>query len=187
MSLIKKNPVWLSVLIMLIAWYFFVNDPTRRAFYVFSLVIGGFTLLLQLVFQFLKRLNPAPVPDSAIRDMMKACHEDEQNGDWIIIAFPPKISLAEARSRAGSDDYSTDDRLRSFILKVQMIAPSLPRTAIFYSPNKGFLVANRELIQYIEKRYGRWMLDTWYSLNGALNKEALSTEDLDASRVFTLR
>jgi hypothetical protein len=187
MSLIKKNPIWLSIIGVVAALGLMMIDSPRASMYMILLGLSAAGLFLQLIFYVMKKLNPAPVPDSAIREMMKACDTHNSDDDWILIQFHPKISLAQARAKVGSATYSEEDRLQGFMTKFQMVAAMEPRIAIFYAPNKGILIANPVALKAMKRKYGPWMLDTWYSMDGALAREGFSTRDLDSPQSVALR
>ncbi len=187
MHLIKKNPIWVSILGIVVALSLLLIDSPRASMYLILLGLSAAGLFLQLVFQLMKQVNPAPVPDSAIREMMEACDTNGSDEDWILIRFHPKISLEQARATVGSATYSEEDRLQGFMAKFQMIAAMEPRIAIFYAPNKGILMANPIALKAMKRKYGLWTLDTWYSLNGALAREGFSIRDLDSPQSIALR
>jgi hypothetical protein len=187
MSILKKNPIWVLIAGVVAALGLMLIDPRRASIYMILLGLSAAGLFLQLVFRVVKKLNPAPVPDSAIREMMEACDTNSSDDDWILIRFRPNVSLEQARAKVGSATYSDEDRLQGFMGKFQMVAAMEPRIAIFYAPNKGILMANPAALKAMKRKYGLWMLDTWYSLDGALAREGFATRDLDSPQTIPLR
>lgn len=184
---VRRDPFWLLIIAIPALFLASLIDEMGRSFYLLLLAPAMFVVVFRLGFDLLKRLNPSPVPDSVVREMLDLCTRNDRGDDWILVKIPPKVSLEEAQRKVGSSMYSEEDRLQSLLAKFHMVAPGWPNVAIFYAPNKGFLLANRLVVGALERKYGRWMLDTWYSLNGALGREGLSTRDLDTPQMLNLR
>lgn len=181
----RINPIWLGIVAAISALGLIVIDPANRALYVVGVGIVVFTFLFfKALFWLGNRVNPPPVPNSAVQEVFERCASSAQDEDWILVKFQPGVSLEQARLKVGSPNYSEDDRLVGFMTKAQVVAPSRPNVAIFYSEEKGYLLARRTYIQTLEKKYGRWMLDTWHSLVGAMSRVGMQVSSLDGPQYF---
>jgi hypothetical protein len=176
---VRRDPFWIVYIFGPIVVILFFLDPARRDVYEILLVATGFVLLLRFIFWIYKKITGSPVPDDAVREMIKRCTDDNSDEEWVLVKFRPSVSLAEARYKVGSQTYSEKDRLKGFIAKLAFISESRPDAAIFYSKEKGFLLGNREVIIALEKKHGAWILDTWYSLLGAMRGTGMTAVNLD--------
>lgn len=139
---------------------------------------GVVSLLGAVAMRLLKRYSPAPVPDSAVRQLLESLASD---AEWISIRFAPGVSLHVAAVRVGHA-ITESERLMSFNTKLAFTAQAMPHVAIFYSGDKGFVAARRLVIEEMVRRYGRWTLDTWFALVGALRKNGYGVHSLDGAQ-----
>jgi CHAT domain-containing protein len=181
---IRRDPIWLVLPAVCLLIWGLLFDPSNRKFYLFWLAMLAVFLISRLVFWLIKRVVRAPVPDSAIQEMLYLCRKDNEEGEWSLVEFRPKVSLEEARDRVGMETYSKEDRLNAFMKKFSMIVPYRPDVAIFYSPEKGFLLVRTAMIQALEAKYGKWTLDTWYTFNGAMKRMGIGECNLDGGQNF---
>lgn len=181
---VRWDPFWLLVLLVPIAIWGVLAYPKYRAFWVAAVVALGLVVALRLLFEAIKARHPAPVPDSAVRELLQRCTGDDRYERWVLVRFRPGLTLEEARIRAGSASYADEDRLEGFMAKFHAIEPSRPDIAIFYSPNRGLLLGRVPTLRALEHRYGRWLLDTWHTLVGALRRGGLTVLDLDSPQLF---
>ncbi len=181
---VKRNPLWLAMLAALPLGAMAMLDPANRSAYVaMALLLPGMIAVFGGVFWLIRRAMGMDVPDAAVRELLDRTAAPPAGDVWILVRFRAKVSLEDARRQVGSASYSDADRLRGFMGKFEMIAPSRPDVAIYYGPKKGVLVGHRPTIHLMEERYGRWMLDNWGSLVGALRRHSLSVCDLDAPQM----
>lgn len=181
---IRRDPIWLVLPAVYLLIWGLLFDPSNRKFYLFWLPVLAVFLISRLVFWLIKRAVGTPVPDSAIQEMLYLCRKDNEEGEWSLVEFPPKLSLEKARDRVGSETYSKEDRLNNFMMKFSMIVQYRPDVAIFYSPEKGFLLVRTAMIRALEAKYGKWTLDTWYSLKGAMKRMGIGECNLDGGQSF---
>lgn len=181
----RKDPIWLVYIAGLVVALLYFIDPANRSVYLFLLAGVAFFFILRLVFRLLKKTAGSPVPDSAVKEMFNLYLRNTQDEEWILARFSPKVSLAEARLKVGSQAYSDKDRLQGFMTKFSLIAPSRKDVAILYSPEKGVLLAHYEIIQAIENKYGRWMLDTWYPLVRGMKRLGMDAVNLDGPQTLS--
>jgi hypothetical protein len=166
---------WLGVAALGFAIAGMVLDAGHRWVY----AVGMIGILLFLVSEGFFRLmgNASPVPNSAVRALVSSCHESTD--DWVIVRFAPRRSLAEARRKAGTDAYTDEDRVDGFMGKLSIVAPLSPEVAVYYSANKGIVAADPGALRRVEGRYGRFMINTWHTLLGALRSCDMTAVSLD--------
>jgi hypothetical protein len=172
---VRRDPIWLWLILLIVAIGGLIAYPEERTFFMYCLAAIAVFLLVRFGFEVFKRIIGTPVPDSAVRELLERCAGEGRYEEWAMVKFRPKVSLKEVRRRIGSPSYSEENRLEGFMTKFHFAAPSRPDVGIFYSPNKGFLLGRSAVINALEQRYGRWMLDTWYTLTGALRKHDMTT------------
>lgn len=129
-------------------------------------------------------INPPPVPNTAVRQLLDRCARQGEIEEWILIEFHAKVSLEEARKNVGSPTYSNRERLQAFMFKFQACVPSRPDVAIFFSSEKGYLMGRVRYIEALEQKFGRWSLDTWYSMIGAMLTMGMQVCCLDGGQLF---
>lgn len=183
---IRFNPTWLMVTGFVASAVGIAVAPGHRSFFILIMAIIGVFLFLNVVMWLKNLLDPPPVPDSAVRLLLKRCKEGQDPDEWAIAEFTPRVSLKEARSRVGSDTYSQEDRVKSFMMKFNMLAASRPATAIFYSTNKGVAVAKVGPVNALLKKHGEWKLNTWNCLVGALRMKGMTVASLDGPQGLPL-
>jgi hypothetical protein len=181
---IRRDPIQLLLLFLALTLIGLVLLPVQREFFIICLdgVVVCFVVWLSL--WMCKHLFPTPVPYRAVLELLDRCCDPWQTEEWVLVKFKPRVSLEEARRNVGSLDYSNEARLFGFMVKFEASAPSRPDVAVFYAPNKGFLLARRQAISKLERKYGRWILDTWYSLCGVIRRNGMTVCDLDHPQVF---
>jgi len=181
---VRRDPIWLLlILVPILAWLWFAY-PNQRGWLQIVGVGLGIYVVLRVGFWALTLLSRPPVPNSAARELVERCTGEQTEQEWTLVKFRPAVTLEEARRKVGSASYSEEDRLHGFMTKFQFAAPSRPDVAVFHSAEKGYLLGRTEVIRALEKRYGRWMLDTWYSLRGALLKNNMQDCSLDGGQLF---
>jgi len=181
---IRQDPIWLWLLFLTLTVAGLVSLPAQREFFITCLAGVAVGLVVWLSLWLLKHLLPVPVPYRAVLDLIDRCCDCRETDEWVLVKFKPRVSLEMARRNVGSLDYSNEDRLFGFMVKFEASAPSRPDVAVFYAPNKGFLLGGRQVISKLEGKYGRWMLDTWYSLCGAIRRNGMTVCDLDHPQTF---
>lgn len=133
-------------------------------------------LVMQIFMWVINWLNPPPVPTKAIRQLLNACRSSSD--DWVIIEFKPKISAEQATQNIGYE-ITQKERVDGFMFKLNAIAGTNSNLAVCFSENKGIVAGCRPILVQLLDIYGRWMLDTWYSLNGAFIKHNFRSISLD--------
>lgn len=179
---IRFNSIWIVLVGVIVSVTGLVFAPQHRSLFMIVLVMGGVILSLNMLMWFRNLMNPPPVPNQAVRLLLKRCMDGQDLNEWFIAEFAPAVSLEEARFNVGNDNYSQEDRVNSFMMKFKMLASSRPETAIFYSINRGVVVAKVGSVRSLIKKYGMWKLDTWYCLVGALSQKNLEADSLDGSQ-----
>ncbi len=181
---IRRDPIWLWLLFLALTVIGLVVLPVQREFFMICLigVVVGFVVWLSL--WLFKHLFLTSVPYRAVLELVDRCCDPWHTDEWVLVKFKPRVSLEEARRNVGSLDYSNEDRLVGFMVKFKASAPSRPDVAVFYAPNKGFLLGRRQVISKLERKYGRWILDTWFSLCGAIRRNGMTVCDLDHPQAF---
>ncbi|MBP8131441.1 MAG: hypothetical protein KA184_17820 [Candidatus Hydrogenedentes bacterium] len=181
---VRRDPIWLLFLMAPLLAAAWVLDPASRGFYIWCVVGLGVFLVLRIAFWLLKKASGTPVPDSAVLELLDRSKNAPHSAEWVLTRFRPAVPLEAARAKVGSAEYTDEDRVRGFMMKAELIAPSRPDVAVFYSPNKGILLGNPEMIRNLEKQYGRWLLDTWYCLTGAMSRVGMASLDLDGPQTL---
>jgi len=177
MGKVKRNPLWIATPLAIVCLLLYLSDPPQGQFYLLILMGYALMLVLQTVMIVAKRIAPPPVPDYALRDLFERWEHSPD--DWILVEFEPFVPLAQARQRANSPTYSQEDRKAAFLTKARLVSLSTPQVAFFFSSEKGYLLASRGDLATLVKRYGRWTIDTWYSLSGAAGRLGLESRSLD--------
>lgn len=178
---INRDPIWLLAAACAIG---LVVDPAHSGLYLAGL---GFMVSLRMLSWFIKRLRGSPIPDKAVRELLDRCTKEDHNEEWVLVKFRPGVSLEEARYKAGSEGYSEKERLMGFMTKLNVVSRAAPNVAIFYSADKGFLCGRRAVIAAMLDKYGRWILDTWFTLVGALRKKGYEVHSLDGPQFVATR
>ena len=184
----RRDPMWLILPgVVVLVWCVFAY-PQHRTYFFILLGVVGFLLVMRLFWWVLRRIMKTPVPDSAVREMLDRCIGEEQplpGDELVLVRFRPRVSLEEARQKTGMSTYSADDRVKSFMMKCSLIGPSRPDVIVFYSSQKGCLVARRRMVVALEQKYGRWILDNWNTFTGAALKSGLNVCSLDGPQLIT--
>ncbi|GEM_PF-3033500 len=181
MPKLNFNPKWLMLLGVAGASVGLLVTPEHKTFFLIVLAFGGLFLFLNISMWIRNLMNPPPVPDSAVRLLLKRCAEETDPDEWAIVEFTPQVSLEEARRIVGNDAYTQEHRYKSFMFKFDMAAPSRPGIAIYYSSQKGIAVARVGTVKSLVQKHGTWKLDTWYCLLGAIKKQNMNAFSLDGS------
>lgn len=181
---VRRDPIWILLIVgPVLVWLWFANLD-QRGWVGPSLIMLGALIALRLAFWLLANIRRSPVPNSAVKELLARCENAGPDQEWVLVEFRPNLSLEEARLRAGSASYSKEDRLRGFMTKFQFAAPSRPDIAVFHSSEKGYLLGRVAYINTLERKYGRWMLNTWYSLMGAMTRTGMTECSLDGGQFF---
>jgi hypothetical protein len=157
---IRRDPIWLLLLFLALTVIGIVLLPVQREFFMTCIVGVVACFVVWLSLWLFKHLFPTLVPHRAVLELLDRCCAQWQTDEWVLVKFKPRVSLEEARMNVCSPHYSNEDRLAGFMVKFKAIAPSRPDVAVFYAPNKGFLLGKRQVISKLEQKYGRWILDT---------------------------
>lgn len=181
---VRRNPLWLVLILSPFAAWLWFAYPAERTWLGICLIGLSIMVVIQVGFWLLNVINPPPVPSTAVRQLLDCCARQGEDEEWILVEFRPRVSLEEARQRAGSPTYSKQDRLHGFMTKFQWSAPSRPDVALFFSPEKGYLMGRVRYINALEQNYGRWTLDTWYSMTGAMVRMGMQPCCLDGGQMF---
>ncbi len=180
----RFNPTWFVLVGVAVSMAGFVYAPEHRSMFLIVICMGGVFLSLNVAMWFRNLKNPPPLPNQAVRLLLKRCMDGEDPDEWAIVEFTPGVSLREARREVGNDSYTQENRVQSFMTKFNMLAGTRPSSAIFYSANRGVAVAKVGPVKEIVKIHGAWKLDTWYCLVGALRQKQMDVESLDGSQTI---
>ncbi len=182
----QLNPSWFVFLAIIACVAGIVFAPQFKSMFMIVIVMGCVFLGLSVAMWLGNMIKPPPVPNQAVRLLLKRCAESEAPDEWTIAEFAPRVSLEIARRKVGSRTYCQEDRVNSFMMKFNMLAAARPSTVVFYSANKGVAVAKVGPVKALVEKHGVWKLDTWYCLTGALKREQMDVESLDGPQIVPL-
>jgi len=147
-------------------------------------MVIGVPAVLFVALWFIKKLKPSPVPDRAVRQILDGSRTAGQ--EWVLARFQPRVSVAEASLNVGRA-ISEEERLQGFMFKLNAVSQAAPHVAIFYSSDKGFVSGRRRAIGLMLQQHGRWTLNTWWPLVGALRRAGYDVHSLDGPQYVTAR
>ncbi len=152
--------VFLAILVI-VSWFYLVRPPSTTLYDVLN---RG------------EALNGGEVPDEAIRDLVLQCKSSFKK--WVLITFPPRVSLQQASLQRGVP-ITQEDRLLAFKSKVIAVAQTGAPIILFYSVDKGMVCARRGYLIFVLEAYRSTDFGSWNSLTGAVRTKGYEIHSLD--------
>jgi len=168
----------IAVVIVIIAAFVVVLLPGE----IWLRVMGGLAALILLLggwWLMLRILYPAPVPSSAVRELLRLLEESRRptSEEWTLVRFRPRVSLGQVSERVGA--VTEQMRETGFLVKVRELSPLFPQVVIFYSADRGLICGRVLILKQVLRQYGWLRISTWYTLVGVLRGEGREVYSLD--------
>lgn len=181
---LRLNPLFVllpALTLLLIA--FFVS-PNYRTLLLVPLCLCLIAFLPEVILRIADVVGPKEVPNAAVRLLLRQCIDGKEPEEWAIVRFTPGISLNEVQQRLNNAAYTEEDRIAGFMRKFDAVAPQRETVAVFYSSTKGIAVGKVGPIKTLVTMFGRWKLEPWRCLVGALRTKGMEVQSLDGSQTY---
>lgn len=156
--------------------------PTIIAFLAILFIASWFFILRQpstTLYDVLSRgevLNDGEVPDEAVQELVLQCKSSFKK--WVLITFPPRISLQQASVQRGAP-ITQEDRLLAFKTKLMAVAQTGAPIVLFYSADKGMVCARKGYLVFVLEAYRSAEIRSWDTLTGAIRSKGYEIHSLD--------